>query len=133
MKLFLSMISLMISAVSAEEAPAFLKDAEIKVTLKDGSTSSFSANEWKVVPRTDKRKPKAIAKTENKNRVSVLGGFGATGSVSDRKLAATKTRINTNESAVGGLQYQRKLDDRFSIGVQGQSNKTISVMIGLDF
>ena len=124
------------SAVKAEEVPPFLKDAEIVVNLTNGNKAKFSANEWKVVPRIDKPKAKPIVisvKPESKNRLSALGGYGALASVKQRSVAPGSVQVDTNEGFVGGLQYQRKLNDRFSLGAQGQTNKTFSLLFGLDF
>lgn len=122
------------SAVKAEEVPAALKDAEIVVSLKDGSQAKFSANDWKVVPRIDKKKAQPVAKAEEKNnRISVLGGYGSLASLKKSVDASGKASINTREGIVGGLQYQRKVSDRISIGAQGQTNKTFSLLLGLDF
>jgi len=104
----------------------------------DGRETSVPAEKFKVVPRKQqfvvtKTKATLTCRAKEKNRVAALGGFGPTGALKDRKDDAKTTTVDTVEGAVGGLQYQRKLNDRFSLGVQGQSNKTFSLILGVDF
>jgi hypothetical protein len=120
------------------DVPNFLKGATIIIRLADGRESSVSAEKFKVVPRKQqfvvtKTKSTLLCSASEKNRVSVLGGFGATSDLKSNKPSQDKTTIKAEKGLVGGVQFQRKVSDRISIGAQGQSNKTISVLLGLDF
>lgn len=131
MKYFIALLFIA-TQVMAEEPPPFLKDAKIVVTLKDGKEYTFSANQWKVVPRLDKAK--AVAPTlvsEQKNRVRVLGGVGPQGfSVSK---SPSEVIVKDKKEAVVGLGYERKITKRFSLGGEVISNGTYLFDFGIDF
>ena len=120
------------------DVPKFLEGATIIVQLKDGKESRVPAEKFKVVPRKQqfivtKTKSTMLCSASEKNRVSVLGGYGNKASVSKTQESANQTTVKTNEGVVGGVQFQRKISDRVSIGGQLQSNKTTSFILGLDF
>lgn len=122
------------------DVPEHLKGATIIIRQADGKESSVPAEKFKVVPRkqqfiVSKTLSMTVCSASEKNRVSVIGGYGTTGALkkNTKGLPAGKVTVDTKEGAVGGLQYQRKISDIISIGVQGQSNKTTSILIGLDF
>lgn len=128
------------------DVPAWLKGATITVTLANGKSSTVSANLFKVVPRkqqfvvTHTERTNVVSCINNsnyKNRVSVLGGRGTKDGL-DRNNTNTPNEVDVSSrnGFVAGLQYQRLLpilSDRFSIGVQVQTNKTASGLLGLDF
>lgn len=123
------------------DVPSHLKGATIIVRTADGRESSVPAEKFKVVPRkqqfivTKTEKAKVLSCTTNepkKNRVAVLGGHGAQGGLKSSQSGST-VEVESKTGAVGGLQYQRMLNDTLSIGVQGQTNKTGSLLIGIDF
>ncbi len=75
---------------------------------------------------------------DNKNELSVLGGHGA------QKGFTGTTRLveRTGKGAlvdgfktgfVGGVQYKRFLGDKLSVGIQVQTNDTISGVFGVRF
>lgn len=124
------------------DVPAWLKGGTIVIRRADGKESVVSADKFKVVPRKQQFIVTKVKETEQltcsvpgekeKNRVSLLGGVGPSG-----KLKVTtdpsKATIETGSSAVGGLQYQRLITDRVSIGGQVQTNESALISIGLDF
>ncbi len=122
-----------------DEAPKSLKDATILVKLANGKEYSFSANAFKVVKRT---KEKVVAKAivietlkcsaQYKNRVSVLAGRGIKEGL-DVQVNGAQVDASNAVGTIYGLQYQRSLTDKLNVGVQVQSNKTNSLMLGLDF
>ncbi len=124
------------------QVPKHLEGATITVRLKDGRESSVPAELFKVVPRKQERLVTKISTEKNtvctieadqlKNRVSILGGNGRTSGLSNSK-SGNLLEVETNTGFVGGAQYQRNLTKRLSVGVQGQTNRTGSVLIGLDF
>lgn len=129
------------STLITTDVPGHLKGAKIIVRRADGKESEVPAELFKVVPRKQQRlvtkieNKKTISCKEtldNKNRVSLLGGYGAREGL-DRSNSANHVKIESKTGLVGGLQYQRSLNERLSIGVQGQSNQTGSLMLGLDF
>ena len=127
--------------VITTDVPSHLKGAKIIVRRADGKESEVPAELFKVVPR---RQQRIVTKLEskrvvscketlfNKNRISLLGGYGAQEGTK-RRVTEDSVRLQNNVGAVGGLQYQRSLNERWSFGAQGQTNETGSVMIGLDF
>ena len=123
------------------DVPEFLKGAVIVVRLKDGTETTVPAEKFKVVPRKQqfiitKTEVKTITKcnigSAVKNRVSAAGGAGLNGSVKTETEGST-VKVTPGIGFVGGLQYQRKVYNNFSLGLQGLSNGTGLLMIGLDF
>jgi hypothetical protein len=54
MRFYISVLFFMLSGISmAYEVPPALRDAVITVKMRDGKSTKFSANHWKVVPRHD--------------------------------------------------------------------------------
>ena len=41
--------------------------------------------------------------------------------------------VESKTGAIGGVQYQRLLTDRISVGVQGQTNDSVLLNVGLEF
>ncbi len=132
------------------DVPKHLEGATITVTLKDGRTSTVPAEKFKVVPRkqqfivtkldrSTKTSCTSVVTDEQKNRVSVLGGYGSKDGLDrDDSQAPNSVEFKSKVGAVFGAQYQRKLgvkvfDLPVSAGVQGQTNKTGSVLLGVDF
>ena len=120
--------------VYASEMPDYLKDATITVTLKDGKTYTFNANDHKVVPRASDAvvfETKRLArKAQDSTRIRLLGGMGPT------QLKATTTGSNTAISqeygAVFGLGIEGKVDEYLSLGVEVLSNKSALISVGVD-
>jgi hypothetical protein len=155
MKYFMIAMLLLFSTANAsvEKAPAPLTDSKIERKLQDGTIQKFDGNEYMIVKRVPKKKPvvvtcptvtptvitTTITKTEiveklvtNKNRVSLLAGKGTTEGLDISTSGSTAT-IESNVGFVGGLQYQRLLTDRVSVGGQLQTNKSAFLGLGLDF
>lgn len=131
--------------VISTDVPAHLRGATIIVRRADGVESSVPAEKFKVVPRkqqflvthTMQREvtscvETAAAQAARKNRISVLGGQGPLGKL-DHEVEAGRDTVYTRNGFVGGLQYQREVFGPMSIGIQGQTNKTGSLNLGLDF
>jgi hypothetical protein len=122
------------------DVPKFLKGATIIVRTADGKETSVPAEKFKVVPRKQQfivSKTKQLDKTMcsaelNKNRVSLLAGYGTLEGFS-RSKTATSVTVESETGLVGGAQYQRLLTDRISVGAQVQTNDTTLVNVGLDF
>lgn len=128
--------------------PNFLKGATITVRLKDGTQSTVPAEKFKVVPRKQQFVASVIAvdtkalctrtvtntvqKESTKNRLTMLAGEGPSGQlvkgVSGGILSVEEERV-----PVGGVQYQRLLNEDFSVGGQLQTNRTLMINFGVDF
>jgi hypothetical protein len=123
------------------DVPSHLKGAIIIVILADGRKSAVPAEQFKLVPRKQQRIITKVATSttklcqqsaDHKNRISLLAGRG-TKSGLNKSVSPNRVDIESRIGAVGGLQYQRLLTEKISVGVQGQTNNTGSLMIGLDF
>lgn len=120
------------------DVPNYLKGATIIVRTADGRESSVPAELFKVVPRKQQfivTKTKQTDKTmcrPDKNRVSVMAGNGPKEGL-DRSKSGTTVTVESRVGAVGGLQYQRMITEKVSLGVQGQTNESVMFNIGLDF
>lgn len=123
------------------DVPSHLKGAVIIVRRADGKETVVPAEKFKVVPR---KQQFIVTKVETnniklcisnellKNRASLLAGYGSKNGLST-STEGNNTVVETSTGVVGGVQYQRMLNDRLSIGAQGQTNKTGSLLLGLDF
>lgn len=142
MKYILLMIALLTVTIYADEQPAYLKDAQITVTLKSGKVYTFDANEYKVVPRVQDEEEQAVASTSGghsshdgvvskPNRIRLMGGIGPTG-LQAAQLGNT-LRVSTNISAVGGLGYDFMFDESYSLNASAYTNGTFSLGLGVDF
>jgi len=129
------------------DVPKHLVGATITVTLANGKSSTVPAEKFKVVPRLQQYLVTKVSQSTvkscvnvspNKNRVSALAGYGATGHL-DRSADASTTTVESSRGVVGAAMYQRLLDDHWSLGVQVQgndlsrSNKTGLLGVGYDF
>lgn len=109
----------MLGKAFADEAPAYLKDGVVTVTLTDGKTYTFSSNEYAVVPREQMGEslPQEIIEsvqrlsklTAMKSAVKIYGGYGADGySVSH---TATGAKVKQSYGLNYGLGLQHSLTD----------------------
>ena len=149
MRLFITMLMLLSINLYSKQ-PEYLKDAKVTVTLKNGKTYTYDSKDMAVVPREDKKVEKLVCPEKvivkqifeavdnkkitanKKNRVLLLAGRGLNGklNVSDN---GSSNRISQDRGFVGGIAFQRKLNNTFNFGLQLQDNNTTSLSIGLDF
>jgi hypothetical protein len=138
------------------DVPKHLRGAVIIVRTADGRESTVPAEKFKVVPRkqqfittetltasvtqcTNTLEPiKAVYIRESKNRVSLLAGKGMRSGLDKNRKDEETIEIKNRVGAVGGLMYQRIIDQSLtpldlSVGGQIQTNKTILFNVGLDF
>ncbi len=129
-------------------------------TVSGGKTTTVSTDEYVVVrkrkgPRKPKPTPKPLAKVDctpkdvpvtvtkqetvpkevRRNRISLVGGYGTQYGINGN-YSPDLIEMETKVGLVGGLQYQRLLpllNDRLSVGLQVQSNRTSSLLVGFDF
>jgi len=122
------------------DVPSHLKGATIIVRLADGRETTVPAEQFKVVPRQQqfivtktKQLDKTVCSAEvNKNRVSLLGGNGPKEGLT-RTVDGNTVTVESKTGVVSGLQYQRLITDRISVGGQIQSNESALINVGLDF
>ncbi len=124
-----------------KSVPNYLKGATITVRLANGKETSVPAERFKVVPRkqqfvVNEVDTNTVTTCTNdapkSNRVSALAGYG-TRSGLESSSTATSVDVGNVVGFVGGIQYQRMLSDRLSVGAQMQNNNTNSLLLGLDF
>lgn len=119
------------------DVPKYLEGAVIIVRQKDGKESVVPAEKFKVVPRkqqflitrTEKTKTLSCVK---RNRASLVVGRGSKPGL-DSSTNGSVVEVESRVGAVGGLQFQRLLNKTLSVGGQVQTNKTTSVLLGIDF
>tara|TARA_R110000868_G_scaffold66014_4_gene196982 strand:- start:2258 stop:2689 length:432 start_codon:yes stop_codon:yes gene_type:complete len=124
----------------AEDIPAFLKDSEITVTLKNGKTYKFSGNEYKVVKRGSKAKLETqlpghnvvvINPARKRNRLTVHGGIGFDGLSTAN--SSNSVQVKQAKEPVFGLSLSRDFDYDFSLSATVLTNQTYLLGVGQDF
>jgi hypothetical protein len=122
------------------DVPKHLVGATICVKQADGRESCVPAEKFKVVPRLQqfvitRTKQQSITMCyADKNRLSLLAGKGPKNSLSvDKSQAPDKVSVENEYGGVGGLQYQRLVTERVSVGAQVQTNESVLLNIGLEF
>jgi hypothetical protein len=124
--------------VKAEEAPDYLKDAEIVVRLKNGKEYKFSANDHKVVKRGVKasKTSKVTKSSENKkeapkkNRVYIQSGFGPNDL--KYKVYSNHTTVKHDSDFLYGVSYSRDVGN-FSLMGSIYSNSMVTFGLGVGF
>jgi len=89
--------------------------------------------ECKTKPNLKKKRivKRKVVKELKKNRIQVHLGYGPDGQTVDED--SNNTVVKERRRAVGGLQYTRLLNDDYSIGLTGFTNKTVTLTFGIDF
>lgn len=126
--------------VISTDVPKHLEGATITVKLKDGTISTVPAEKFKVVPRHQQYLVTKVKQTDQtmckadkeKNRLSAMIGQGPKPGLTYSR-SAHEVDVESRVGTVGGVQYQRLLNDKWSLGVQGQSNQTGLINLGYDF
>jgi len=143
MKALIIALMMFTLTAAASDIPKHMKDGTITVTLKDGSTYTFSTNEYKVVKREGKKLPaeEGVAATRiapaaspakrNKHIVSgelirSNGGLRTSTSVNDVEVR--------NRKDLGlGIQYQYNFHKDLYLGGRVDSNGGTGVSLGVGF
>lgn len=133
-------------AMAVGPAPSYLQGATITVTLKNGKTYTFSADEYAVVKRGEET-PLQVTKLEDeteeklvlppeevvghKNIVSVGAVYGK----NKLKTSETGNKFEVESDRTLGLQlqYQRRMDDKVYLGGQADTNGSVGVNVGVGF
>jgi len=102
-------------------------------TIADDKNQRFSQCETmkKKKKMVKKVVVKAVESKQKKNRIQVHAGAGPDGLY--EKTDNNKTSISENLKPIVGLQYSRVLENDFSVGVSGFSNKSLTFSIGIDY
>lgn len=145
--LIVTTLLLIFSISQAAEMPKYLEGATVTVTLKNGKTYEYKSEKMAVVPRENidinaakvagfetlrkKIVNKEIVKNK-KNRIYGLIGQGPTGGL-DVSTNGSHYSVEHDRGTVGGIGYQRKLDETINVGIQIQNNNTTSLSLGVDF
>lgn len=125
------------------DVPNYLVGAKITVTLADGTSSTVPAEKFKVVKRQQQflvtkttkntiKTCKAADQEYNKNILSGMVGYGLVGGL-EKDRDPTRLEVETKVGPSVGIQYQRRLNERFTIGIQGQTNGVGSGLLGVGF
>lgn len=128
------------------KVPKDLEGAEITVKTKDGKVSKMKTSDFKVVPRKQQYIVKKVKETERidctkkvkvvrlqrKNRISLMVGQGPKTGL-DLNSSSDKVDASSRVGMIGGVQYQRLLTERVSLGGIAQSNKSLLIELGYDF
>lgn len=91
----------------------------------------------KIEKIVERRVNVSVVKTKHfKNHASLLVGYGALGNIQESNNGLSST-YRTEQGLVVGLQYLRNVRNRDNysvhLGIQGQTNKTLSIMSGVGF
>lgn len=147
MKQLLTILITTVLTSFAYAQPAYLKDAVITVTLKNGKQYTYSANEYMVVKRgavkkVDKESTgqtvthvvvfSSEVKSSKKNRATLVVGYGPTGSL-DNTDSASKTEIEAKDGVVGGVILSRDLNQDVHVSGAVLTNKTGLIGVGVGF
>jgi hypothetical protein len=86
--------------------------------------------------KKSKTKTKTVVKekvvdTTKKNRIQLHIGAGPAGLKVDEDN--NKTKVEEDRKAILGLQYTRKLNNRWNVGASVFTNKSATISIGLDY
>lgn len=132
--MLLSMLTAPFAAQASSDQPEYLKGATITVTLKNGKTYTFSADEYKVVARRSDAvvlETKRLArKAQDSTKIRLLGGMGPT--ALRATTAGNSTTISQDYGAVFGLGIEGKVDEHLSLGMELLSNKSALISVGVD-
>lgn len=142
---FVSLVSL--TAFAVGPAPDFLKGGTITVTLKDGKTYTFSADEYAVVRRGSESPSLQVTKLEDeqeddlvlppeqapadKNIVSIGAVYGKNRLKTSED--GSKIAVESDRTLGVQLQYQRLIDEKLYLGGQADSNGNVGVNVGVGF
>lgn len=145
MKYLILLLVMFSTAAFASDAPSYMKDGTITVTLKDGKSYTFSSNEYMVVkrgsseltlsPESEPQETKTQARPEttaiSKNIVSV----GVVRSTRGFDVAQDGSHVAVESKKELGisLQYQRNVKDNVFVGGRVDTNSGAEVNVGVGF
>jgi hypothetical protein len=125
-----------------EAPPPALKDGEITIQTKEGTSSKYNSNDWKVVPRYKYLRRKPVPKKEvqtetviveklvqKKNQIAVHAGIGFDGLTSKVKGDPDDNNVDVakKQVAIFGLSYTRYFDESWSAIGTALSNQSFLI------
>ena len=139
-------VALMFSQAFLADQPAYLKDAVITVTLTDGKTYTYSANEYMVVKRGAKKAEKQVEETQKENKEVAAQpvptkddkNIISIGIVRSQRgfntaMNGSTVDVETKKELGASVQYQRQIKDGLYLGGQIDSNGGAGVSLGKGF
>lgn len=144
---YLTLIILALSfSAQAQEVPKYLQDAVITVKLKSGKEYTYSANEYAVVKRGQKKLPAEqgsveVARVErsepkqSKSHKHIISGellSSRNGELSEKSTSST-VDVETKRKVGVGIMYQNNIYKDLYIGGRIDSNGGAGVNIGVGF
>jgi hypothetical protein len=141
MKYLLGLLMVLSLNVVAQDAPAYLKDATITVTLKNGKTHTYSANDYAVVkrgkipPKTEKvaDTPKKPEEKVTKHKHIISGELVRSNRSLDVTNSGNEVDIRNKKEFGLGIQYQYNLVDDLYVGGRVDANGGMGLNIGVGF
>ena len=135
---------------AAGDAPAYLKGGTITVTLKDGKSYKFSADEYAVVKRGAESVPLIILMPDpaQSHKKSVPVATSSSSSKTKNIISIGLVRSNRGFSVdhgsnvvsvtqkkefAGSIMYQRNIQDELYLGGRVDANSGAEVNLGLGF
>jgi len=134
------------SALAVGPAPEFLKGGVITVTLKNGKTYTYSADEYAVVKRgakkaekqdeeTQKETKEVVAQTaptkDDKNIISI--GLVRSQRGFNTAMNGSTVDVETKKELGASIQYQRQIKDGLYLGGRLDSNSGAEISLGKGF
>lgn len=139
---------LIVSTVNAQEVPSYLKDGTITVTLKNGKTYSFPANEYAVIKRgnktpllskvdvlVEKLESHVVVVREDKRHKHIISGevvHSNSGELNSKSTPST-VDVEVRQKLGVGIQYQYNLVNDIFVGGRLDTNGSKAVNIGVGF
>jgi hypothetical protein len=142
MKYLLIITMLFSVSTIAQEAPNYLKDATITVTLKNGKTYTYSANEYAIVKRGSKNlaviaegTQVAPAKKESapRHRHIISGELVRSNRSLDVDNNGNDVTIKNRKELGLGVQYQYNVVDDIYVGGRMDANGGMGLNVGVGF
>jgi hypothetical protein len=113
----------------AKEPPAWARGGVITFTDRNGVVYTFKAEDYKIVKRGSKSKPKVIIvekeKKESRHKLGVHLGGGPHGIKNENVNG--KHKVSQRYRPVGGLSYGYEVEEGTHLGATVLSNETVTL------
>lgn len=119
---------LVIEVSAGEEQPSAPNDSLPEHLQANRRVQIVAAGSEKIVEKV----VEVVRKDEKKNRIMLLGGGGPNG-IEKTAFSPSHAKAEQYLGPVFGLGYSRKVSDRFSVGIQGFTNNSYFLNVGVDF
>jgi hypothetical protein len=140
---FITTLFLTLTVNSTEVVPEYLKGGIITVTLKDGKTYEFSADEYAVVKRGSKSLAimgipevvRSAPETQERRHRHIISGelvFSNSGRLKTESTAST-VNVETKKRIGVGAQYQLGITDDLYLGGRIDTNGGAGLNLGVGF